>query len=54
MLDEIADVALLLRLAERARDAVARETTTAQANEIARRCSHYRAELDRLLSEYFA
>ena len=54
MLDEIADMALLLRLAEKARDAVTREATPAQANEIAHRCSFYRAELDRLLSEYFA
>jgi hypothetical protein len=50
----IADAALLLRVAERRRDALTRETPTAQANEIAHRCSHYRAELDRLLSEYFA
>lgn len=38
----------------RGKGAPMRETTPAQANEIAHRCTFYRAELDRLLSEYFA
>ena len=49
----IADAALLLRVAERRRDALTRETPTAQANLVAEACMRAREDLDAALAAYF-